>query len=233
MSEHAPQTPAGLDEYRYSSEAATWDDSAIFNAAVAHFALAANPVRSVFEIGCGNGHGVKKLRAQGFSVTAIEASASGAQIAQAMNPDASIAVARVEDDLAARFGQFDAVFSLEVIEHIYSPRMFARRCFELLKPGGVVALSTPYHGYWKNLAIALLNKHDTHTDPLWEHGHIKFFSRATLAKLFAEQAMPERGFRRVGRIPALAKSMVVCFQKPLNSARPSSGADARSEVNSC
>jgi len=36
----------------------------------------------------------------------------------------------------------------------------------LLKPGGRLVLTTPYHGYVKNLAIAVLGRWDAHADPL-------------------------------------------------------------------
>jgi hypothetical protein len=37
-------------------------------------------------------------------------------------------------------------------------------------------VSTPYHGYHKNLGLALSGKMDAHFTALWEGGHIKFFS---------------------------------------------------------
>jgi hypothetical protein len=69
-------------------------------------------------------------------------------------------------------------------------------------------VTTPYHGYVKNLLIAALGKLDSHMDPLWEGGHIKFFSVDALGKLVASH-----GFRRVeldvyGRLPLLWKSMI-------------------------
>jgi len=72
------------------------------------------------------------------------------------------------------------VLSLEVVEHLYAPRHYARTVFELLRPGGVAVISTPYHGYWKNLALALMGKLDAHFTALWDHGHIKFWSVRTL-----------------------------------------------------
>jgi len=44
-------------------------------------------------------------------------------------------------------------------------------------------------------------------------GHIKFFSRKTLTTLFHRVVMTEVGFKRVGRIPQLAKSMICVFKK--------------------
>jgi 2-polyprenyl-6-hydroxyphenyl methylase/3-demethylubiquinone-9 3-methyltransferase len=36
-------------------------------------------------------------------------------------------------------------------------------------------ISTPFHGYWKNIALAVSGKFDDHFTALWNGGHIKFF----------------------------------------------------------
>jgi 2-polyprenyl-6-hydroxyphenyl methylase/3-demethylubiquinone-9 3-methyltransferase len=104
--------------------------------------------------------------------------------------------------------------SLEVVEHVYSPRDFAQTIFDVLVPGGLVILSTPYHGYLKNLLIAITNSYDRHHDPLWDHGHIKFWSMDTLSQLLEEIGFAQIRFDRVGRIPPLAKSMIALARKP-------------------
>jgi 2-polyprenyl-6-hydroxyphenyl methylase/3-demethylubiquinone-9 3-methyltransferase len=76
-------------------------------------------------------------------------------------------------------------------------------------------ISTPYHGYLKNVAVAVAGKWDTHHSPLWEGGHVKFWSRATLRTLFQEAGLREAAFYRVGRLAPFAKSMVCVFAKPL------------------
>ncbi|MCS4136366.1 class I SAM-dependent methyltransferase [Salinibacter ruber] len=76
-------------------------------------------------------------------------------------------------------------------------------------------LSTPYHGYLKNLAMALLGKiGTTHYSPLWTHGHIKIWSPSTLQQLLEETGFRDVQYRRVGRIPPLAKSMIAIAKKP-------------------
>jgi 2-polyprenyl-6-hydroxyphenyl methylase/3-demethylubiquinone-9 3-methyltransferase len=74
-------------------------------------------------------------------------------------------------------------------------------------------VSTPYHGYLKNLALALSGKLDKHFTALWDGGHIKFFSIATLGQLLREAGFKDLRFVRVGRIPPLAKSMLAIAKK--------------------
>lgn len=118
------------------------------------------------------------------------------------------------DDLAEQYGQFPVVLSLEVVEHVYAPRDYARTVFSLLRPGGVAIISTPYHGYWKNLALAMTGRLDAHFTALWDQGHIKFWSIRTLGDLLREAGFVDIRFERVGRVPALAKAMIAMAWKP-------------------
>lgn len=114
-------------------------------------------------------------------------------------PRARFECASVYDDLHAAFGSFDAVVSLEVVEHLYAPTLYARRMLDLLKPGGAAIVSTPYHGHWKNLALAVTGKMDAHFTALWDGGHIKFWSVATLRTLLSEAGFEDMTFRFAGR----------------------------------
>ncbi|MBK8742608.1 MAG: hypothetical protein IPM02_25355 [Betaproteobacteria bacterium] len=77
-------------------------------------------------------------------------------------------------------------------------------------------------GYWKNLALT--GKFDFHFTALWDGGHIKFWSIATLTTLLEEAGFEQIRFYRIGRIPALAKSMIAVARRP--SARRASRCDS-------
>ena len=111
------------------------------------------------------------------------------------------------------YGQFPVVISLEVVEHVFSPRQYAATLYSLVAEGGTAIISTPYHGYWKNLVMALTGKIDAHFTALWDYGHIKFWSIRTLGELLAETGFTDITFKRVGRIPILAKSMIAIARK--------------------
>ena len=100
------------------------------------------------------------------------------------------------------------MISLEVVEHVYAPRDYARTLFDPVEPGGAAIISTPYHGYLKNLALAVTGTMDAHFTALWDHGHIKFWSIPTLTTLLLEAGFETPRFERVGRVPPLAKSMI-------------------------
>jgi hypothetical protein len=75
--------------------------------------------------------------------------------------------------------------------------------------GGELILSTPYNGYLKNILISVFDKWDHHLNPLWDGGHIKYWSRSTLTQLLLEQNFEIINFKGAGRIPYLWKSMVI------------------------
>jgi 2-polyprenyl-3-methyl-5-hydroxy-6-metoxy-1,4-benzoquinol methylase len=165
----------------------------------------------VFDAGCGNGALLHRLKAAGYSLAGCDASETGIAAAQQMLGD-SVRLRRlsVYDDLAASFGtDWDVVLSTEVIEHLYAPREFVNRAHALLRPGGTLILSTPYHGYLKNLMLAAAGAFDRHFTALWDGGHIKFWSYGTLTTLLQEANFEGFRFIGAGRLPYLWKSMVV------------------------
>ncbi len=168
--------------------------------------------RTILDLGCGNGALACRLLGQGFDVYGSDASESGIAVANASHPRhffvQNIDSGALPDALAAI--PFDTVISTEVIEHLYAPRAYMALVRSVLKKrGGELILSTPYHGYLKNLALAAAGRMDDHFTALWDGGHIKFWSRRTLTALLGEFGFEVREFRGAGRAPWLWKSMVV------------------------
>jgi 2-polyprenyl-6-hydroxyphenyl methylase/3-demethylubiquinone-9 3-methyltransferase len=171
---------------------------------------------SIFDLGCGNGAMAQLLRRHGYEVVGVDPSTSGIREAHRAYPDLQLSLGSAYDDLAARFGKFQAVLSLEVVEHVYYPRKFAATLFSLVRPGGLAIVSTPYHGYLKNVGLALSGKLDGHFTALWDEGHIKFWSMSTLRQLLMEAGFGGISFQRIGRIPVFAKSMIAVARRPQN-----------------
>lgn len=172
--------------------------------------------KRVFDLGCGNGSVGVELVHRGYSYTGVDPSIEGIEQGRRAHPNLPLFHGSCYDDLASVYGQFPLVISLEVIEHVFLPRLFAGCLFDLLAPGGIALISTPYHGYWKNLALAITGKWDRHFTALWDYGHIKFWSMKTLEMLLREAGFSEVSFCRVGRIPIVAKSMIAAATKPGN-----------------
>lgn len=163
-------------------------------------------VRSICDLGCGNGHITGRLAALGYQVTGVDASTSGIGIARRVYPGVEFVEALIDGQLG--LGQFDLVVSSDVIEHLYRPSDLLEAASSLLKPGGQLLLGTPYHGYVKNLALAVAGKMDAHFSALHVGGHIKFFSVNTLSKLISSHGFDDLSFTFYGRAPWLWKNMV-------------------------
>ncbi len=165
-------------------------------------------------MGCGNGYLAGQLLRQGYNVTGLDASETGIKHAKDKHPKGIFHVASVYDDLSEQFGTgWDIVLSSEVVEHLYYPRLYATNITNLLKPNGFLIISTPYHGYFKNLILSLANAWDKHHTVLWDGGHIKFWSYKTLKNLLQKSGFDNFIFRGAGRAPYLWKSMVISAKK--------------------
>jgi 2-polyprenyl-6-hydroxyphenyl methylase/3-demethylubiquinone-9 3-methyltransferase len=202
-----------MREYGYSDSEPTWANSYLWPELQRLIAGRPWKDKRAFDLGCGNGATANMLSALGFETTAVDTSETGIALAHEAFPHINAFVGSAYDDLASRYGTFPLVVSLEVVEHCIDPRAFAKTFFALIAPGGLGVLSTPHHGYWKNLALAVSGKMDAHFTALWDGGHVKFWSIKTLRVLLEEAGAINVQFVRVGRLPPLAKSMIAIVEK--------------------
>jgi 2-polyprenyl-3-methyl-5-hydroxy-6-metoxy-1,4-benzoquinol methylase len=167
--------------------------------------------RNILDLGCGNGFLVNVLIEKGFNAYGTDASEKGIEIAKRRNPAHFFVQDLSSDELPKELAaiKFDTILSTEVIEHLYNPEAFIAFCKKHLQPGGELILTTPYHGYLKNLFLSLMNKWDTHMDPLWLGGHIKLWSRKTLTKALTRGGFKVIEFKGCGRAPYFWMSMII------------------------
>lgn len=198
---------------RYSCAEEPFDYHYLSSAVCAILPKAKPGVSRLLDIGCGNGFWTKRFTELGYTAVGIDPSPTGIEQARKVNHGPRYEVMEVSTNLCEQLGEepFDFVVSLEVVEHVYSARQWAAGCYAALKAGGGLVCSTPYHGYGKNLAISLMNHWDRHWSPNDDGGHIKFWSKNTLAELLCRAGFQREtvAFRGAGRLPFLWKSMVL------------------------
>ncbi len=165
----------------------------------------------ILDLGCGNGYLVNHLVKLGYNAYGTDASEKGIAIARKTHPNRFFVQDLSSDALPPELQAipFDTIITTEVIEHLYNPQAFTDFCKQQLKPGGELIVTTPYHGYLKNLTLSIFNKWDSHMDPLWLGGHIKLWSRKTLTKVLTNSGFTVTQFRGCGRFPYFWKSMII------------------------
>ncbi|WP_164885097.1 class I SAM-dependent methyltransferase [Rubrivivax rivuli] len=177
-------------------------------------ALDRHGAHRVLDLGCGNGWLTAALARCGFEATGLDLSHSGIQIARAAHPEVPF---HQGDALlpppAAWQGRFDAVVAVETVDHVARPEQLLAHALQVLRPGGLLLLSVPYHGYLKNLGIALLGRTDLRLQALLHHGRLKFFSRQTLTALAVQAGFTPLDLQRLGRVPPLARSMLLVARR--------------------
>ena len=177
-------------------------------------------VKTICDLGCGNGYIASRLAELGYDVTGVDASKTGLAIARKISPNAQFVEALIDAKLGASAGlkNFDLVISSDVIEHLYRPADLVEASISILKPTGQLLIGTPYHGYLKNLALSVAGRMDSHFCVLDDGGHIKFFSVKTLSLLFRKYGFENLRFSYYGRGPWLWKNMICCAQRRFENA---------------
>ena len=204
-------------EFQWTSEAAGNGESGVGLANVfLELVKGLEDVKTLCDLGCGNGFMAGRLAQLGYDVTGVDASESGIALARSTYPQANFVCATVNSDLRDESlpESFDLVLSSDVIEHMYRPADLIEAAVSLVKPNGYVLIGTPYHGYMKNLALALSGKLDTHFCVHDVGGHIKFFSVKTLSELLHRHGLCDLKFTYYGRAPWLWMNMICLARKP-------------------
>lgn len=164
--------------------------------------LVAEPgCRRVLDVPCGEGAFLARLRTLGLQ-------GHGVDVERRLRvPGVPFVAADMNRPLPFADGAFDAVVSLDGIEHLERPFDFLRECARILGAGGVLILSTPnvsaLRSRWRWLLTGFHNKGKTPLDETaptpWHHVHLMGFPEL-------RYALHRHGFRiaaiRANRIKA-------------------------------
>ena len=131
----------------------------------------------LLDVGCSSGAFLQSALRLGFTAEGVEPSAEAAQTArvagltvftgyleQAQFPDAS----------------FDAITLIEIVEHLRDAQSLLRECARILKPGGVLLVTTPNAHSWTARAMGARWAGFSLNDM---GGHISFFNPKSIGLL--------------------------------------------------
>ena len=99
----------------------------------------------IADIGCGGGLVTEPLARMGASVTGVDAGKENIKVAKAHAAAHGLEIdyqATTVEKIAASGKQFDAVTALEIVEHVADVPLFVKALCKIVKPGGVLIMST-------------------------------------------------------------------------------------------
>jgi 2-polyprenyl-3-methyl-5-hydroxy-6-metoxy-1,4-benzoquinol methylase len=166
--------------------------------------------RRILDFGCNVGAAAQILTEAGHDVVGVDISQSAITLAQARVPKARFELIDSESRIALPDESFDVCFCSEVIEHLFAVAEFIREIHRLLRPGGLFLLTTPYHGWIKNLIVITTN-FDRHFSP--HGGHIRFFSKRSLTECLHAGGFQVESITGLGRFWPVWKTMFVIARK--------------------
>ena len=96
----------------------------------------------ILDIGCGGGIVSVPLRRMGAEVTGLDASAENIEAAKAYAKKHKLDINYICGSAEEHKDKYDVVLALEIIEHVSDPEFFIKAATKLIKPHGMMILST-------------------------------------------------------------------------------------------
>jgi 2-polyprenyl-3-methyl-5-hydroxy-6-metoxy-1,4-benzoquinol methylase len=139
---------------------------------------------TLLDVGCGTGRFIEVAQEENWAVAGLELF-SGVAEETARRLGIKVTVGSIlEADLPAH--SFDVITMFDVIEHVEEPVLALQSCARMLKPGGVLVLTTPN---FNGLGRRLVGKN---AFAIWPDEHLVYFKPSTLRR-----ALALAGFGRV------------------------------------
>jgi 2-polyprenyl-3-methyl-5-hydroxy-6-metoxy-1,4-benzoquinol methylase len=152
----------------------------------------------LLDIGCGSGDFLVAARDEGFAVHGIELSAVAGALAKEFHGlDVQVADYRSNQ----RFGYYEAITLIGVLEHVLNPVDLLQHAVRLLAPGGTLLIYTPVWGTYDRLASWLARvssgRWSRFIDRRINAAHLQIFPQHTLRGLLEAEGLSVQDTRRV------------------------------------
>jgi 2-polyprenyl-6-hydroxyphenyl methylase/3-demethylubiquinone-9 3-methyltransferase len=146
---------------------------------------------SLLDIGCGGGLLCEPMTRLGASVTGIDAAEKNIRVAALHAEKMGLAIDYrcATPETLPPHSAFDAVLALEIVEHVADVPAFLAACTGLLKPGGILFMST-LNRTFKSYAMAIIGaEYVLRWLPRGTHSWKKFLSPAELCAGLRKEGM--------------------------------------------
>jgi len=162
------------------------------------------PGERVLDLGCGAGRFVAALRDAGADAVGVELAEAALQRARANASGADLRLVEGDGSLPLEHASVDFVWCSEVLEHVADTEHLLLEVRRVLRPGGRLLVTVPFHGRAKGALIALV-RFDRHFDPLGQH--LRFYTRSSLRTTLERSGLERVQVRPWGGPPLLRSGL--------------------------
>jgi 2-polyprenyl-3-methyl-5-hydroxy-6-metoxy-1,4-benzoquinol methylase len=145
--------------------------------------LAARSPTRVLDVGCFDGRFASRVTAQGHDVVGLD-KVEYAGVADVLSQF-------IETDLNEPLpsglpDDFDVIVAADVLEHVAEPNQLLSALRDHLAPGGEILVSIPSISHWYPRGRIMAGRFDYDQRGPLDRGHLRFFTRRTMERMFAE-----------------------------------------------
>lgn len=173
----------------------------------------------LLDVGCGSGATSELARAKWpqLETIGIEIVPDAAERAAHKLDRVITGSAETLDFSAAGLANIDGVILADVLEHLVDPWSFLERLRGVLAPGAMVIASIPNIANLWLLDELAAGRFDYAADGLLDRTHLRFFTRATIASMFADAGYAIERWDRItdGRVDDATRRRVLGVMLPV------------------
>lgn len=137
----------------------------------------------LLDIGCGNGYFLTRARESGFQVEGQEISPLFINYCR-QTLDLTVYSGEL-DSLDLPASSYDVITMFDVIEHVYTPGILLKECNRLLKPDGILVVTT------HDIGNFLAKLYGVKWHMIYPVGHVWYFNHITLSSLLNKEMFKE------------------------------------------
>jgi len=146
--------------------------------------LVGSSPRRVLDIGCGQGELGHALKQRGHTVTGIDCRPPHFVLDEFIEADVSAGLPALAPER-----KFDSILLADVLEHMVDPLKLLREAVARLAEGGSILVSVPNAVHWSIRMQVASGRFDYTNKGILDRGHLRFFTKASAERLFAEAGL--------------------------------------------
>lgn len=132
--------------------------------------------KEILDIGCNHGTQLIPYYNKWWEVYGIDFNKRAIEDCKKYLPSQNFSVSTIEWSVFEN-ESFDKIQTFHVLEHVYEPEAFLKKCLDLLKKGGELEIRVPH---WESLEMKTWGKYSSQS---WVPFHINMFNKKTITEL--------------------------------------------------